>query len=114
MTVSQYDIITAIKNDKEDGYKSGTYYFNNDMNRLMVFDTSEELNMQEHTFKINDINLYKIIPISEEICNIMGIKTGNIRVYRHKNNENIDILCLSPIFGYLPADCETTLIQLYL
>ncbi len=114
MNVTKKDVMVAFKHDKEDGYKSGMYFFSNDIRRIMAFDSQEELNRQENTFKINNINYYKSIAISDDMCKEFCIKSGNIKVYRHCNNEEINLLCLSPILGYLPAFCETTIIEVVL
>lgn len=112
-----------VKNDKEDGLTSANYFFHNEIQEIQALDTQEQINDFIELYEKQKILFYKDIIIDVEVCEKMGIKSGIIKVYRHEDihyNLNmcydkkrdipiVDYVAVS--FGYLPAHCETTIVQ---
>jgi len=76
------EIISFLNKDRKDGVKKAWYYWHYQMQQPTALDTPQQLQSVIDLYKSQGIELYKTTPITNELCEIFGIKGGNHLKFR--------------------------------
>jgi hypothetical protein len=75
-------IINFLNQDRKDGVKKAWYYWHYQMEQPTALDTPQQLEGVINLYKSQGIELYKTTPITNELCEVFGIKGGNHLKFR--------------------------------
>jgi hypothetical protein len=94
--------------ERKNGIKKAYYTWHYQMDMVNCMDTDEQLKQYLRGCKSQNIVVTETIPMSQNLLDRFGFKSGNIIILRHKNNANIsnnlDPLAFS--FDYMVGSSE--------
>jgi hypothetical protein len=116
-------IAEFLKTEKGDGVKHAYYVSDMQHNAPVVFDTSEQYHQNIANYKKSNVHYNRTIDVDTEVKKNMNVAKAVIHVFRDKdpkikltNSFNIFgefvVDQFGIAFGYLPADCEFTIVEI--
>jgi hypothetical protein len=106
-----------LNRDRKDGVKKAWYFWHYGANQAQAIDTPQQLQGQINLYKSQGIELYETTPISNELCNVFGIKSGNHLKFRNKDESknisgNFDPISFA--FDWMVGTAEWSIFELEL
>lgn len=104
-----------IKNDKLEGIQHAWYFTHIINGQLDAYDTLIQYESQVAVFQNQGILKHKSIPVSDNILNIIGAKSGNIIVFKSSTSEVIADFGLDNVamsFNYFGPTDEQVIVEL--
>ena len=98
-----------LKNDKKDGVKKAWYFYHREAGQIQAIDEKWQFEAFINTYDIQGIKLDKTINKNSGL----GAKLLTLYIFRKEGSviRNVAEPDISLAVGYLPADCETCILE---
>jgi hypothetical protein len=83
------DHTNHFNSEKKNGIKKAYYTWHYELDGINCMDTDQQFKQYLTLCKIQNIVVDRTIPMSQNLLDRFGLKSGNIIILRHKNNDNI-------------------------
>jgi hypothetical protein len=110
-----------LSDDKTDGVKHAYYVWDYNQNGVIAFDTPALFQLNVDRYKSQNVLFSKKVAVPETTLQEMGVRSATIHVFRDINpnsvlteflkNGVVKLDYCGIAFGYVPAKCEVTIIE---
>ena len=113
-----------LSDDKNNGVKHAYYVWDYNQNGVLAFDTEAQFQLNVERYKKQDVHFSKLLTVEAATQRSMGVTKATIHVFRDANpnsvltefeiNGVVQLDYCGVAFGYMPASCEMTVIEIEL